>query len=109
MIELIFSLRAYVCVVSSKVNSLLQLDHLRHNMFNRGRSIKPMGIPKVNSLDSKPLEALFNGNGHVCCVAAETKPVRHLHSAEFCSDKDILAFLGIQGEPFTDDILGIAL
>ena len=92
-----------------KRDSLLQLDHLRHNMLNRGRSIEPMGVPEVNCLHPESFEAFFTGNGHICGVAAEPKTRGKLDGAELCGKEDILALLGIQGKPFADDSLSIAL
>ena len=92
-----------------KRDSLLQLGHLCHNMLNRGRSIEPMGVPEVNCLHPEPFEAFFTGNGHICGVASEPKTIGKLDGAKFCGKEDILALLGIQGKPFADDSLSIAL
>ena len=104
--------RVRVCVCdleTRKRDSLLQLDHLCHNMLNRGRSIEPMGVPEVNYLQPESFEAFFTGSGHICGVAAEPKTRGKLDGAELCGKEDILALLGIQGKPFADDSLSIAL
>ena len=92
-----------------KRDSLLQLDHLCHNMFNRGRSVEPMGVPEVNHLHPDSFEAFLTGDGHICGVAAQPKTRGKLDSAELCGKEDILALLGIQGKPFADDSLSVAL
>ena len=92
-----------------KRDSLLQFDHLRHNMLNRGRSIAPMGVPEVNCLNPKSFEAFFTGYAHIRGVAAEPKTCGKLNGAKLCGKEDILALLGIQGKPFADDSLSIAL
>ena len=92
-----------------KPNSLLQFDHLRNDMFNRGRSIQPMRVPEVNCIHSESSEAVFTGNGHICSVAAERETRRKWDGAELRGKEDVLALLGIQGEPFADNDLGVAL
>jgi hypothetical protein len=78
-------------------------------MLNRGRSIEPMGVPEVNCLHPESFEAFFTGNGYICGVAAEPKTRGKLDGTELCSKEDILTLLGIQGKPFADDNLSIAL
>jgi len=68
-----------------------------------------MGVPEVNCLHSKSFEAIFTGNWHICGVPAEPKTRGKLDGAELCGKEDIFALLGIQGKPFADDSLSIAL
>ena len=92
-----------------KRDSLLQFDHLRDNVLDRGRSIEPMGVPEINCLHPKSFEAFFTSNGHICGIAAEPKTSRSLEGAELCGKEDVFALLRIQGEPFADDLFSIAL
>jgi len=83
-------------------DSLLQLDHLCHNMLNRGRAIESMWVPEVNRLNTEPFEALLAGNRNICGVAAEPKTCGQLDGPELGSKEDVLALLGVLRNPLAD-------
>jgi hypothetical protein len=68
-----------------------------------------MRVPKVNSLNTKTIEALLASNRHVCGITTESEARRQQDGAELGGEEDILALLGVQGNPFADDDFRIAL
>jgi hypothetical protein len=91
------------------LNSLLQLDHLSYKILNGGRPVETMRVPKVNSLNTKTIEALLASNRHVCGITTEFEARRQQDGAELGGEEDILPLLGVQGNPFADDDFCIAL
>ena len=91
-------------------NLLLRRDHLLHDVFNWRRPIKAMRVEQVDIVRLEPLKILLTCDGHLLRISAEAK-VRGLgyrEGAELGS-QDVLALLGVEGEPLDDDDLGVAL
>lgn len=68
-----------------------------------------MRIPEVNVTNTESLQTLLAGNRYICGIAPEAESCGQCHGAKFGGEEDILALLGIVGQPSGDDFLGVAL
>ena len=92
----------------------LQFDHGFHRLLDRRHLVEAVDVVQVNIGETQTLQRLLDGLSAVFWRRVHRQgsdpPFPGLHAdGELGGEEDVLALVGVRGEPFANEILAVAV